>query len=220
MSKRTIAVMLALGLVGGALAAPAQAKKKKPKKPPAPVSVPQQMFLVGDGCVADARGLSVADTADLHTCAYWKGGILGDVIPEAVPAPVGGTPWQTWPAIDGVPLKLDATKPITGEIFTQGLFPLVGDYPGIAAGNVKLTVKVVAGVGGEEKVVGEFVDEFLVTPGEGPHTTEVNITPDAALNGIDLETLTLHTRIGGTSVGQVFYKLDQPSSYITVTTLK
>ncbi|HJR46105.1 MAG TPA: hypothetical protein VJ927_10930 [Actinomycetota bacterium] len=37
--KRAIAVALALGLLGGALVAPAEAAKRKKKKPPAPVKV-------------------------------------------------------------------------------------------------------------------------------------------------------------------------------------
>jgi hypothetical protein len=218
MRRRILVVGLILGLLAGALAMPAQAKKKKKKpKPPALVQVDQQMFLRGDACAAEARGLSITDAPDAE-CIYTRSGLLYDA-GEGLPAPVGADPWQTWPAVDGVPLKLDATKPITGEIYVEGLFPLVGDYPGISAGQVSVTVKVIGETGGEEKVLGEFVDQYTAVPGAAPHATMVEITPDAALNGLDFTSLTLHTRIGGPSVGHGVYKLDNPSSFIKVPVL-
>lgn len=217
MSKRMIVIGVLVGLLAGALVAPAEAKKKK-KKPPALVQADQQMFLRGEGCTVDARALSIVDAPDSE-CIYTRSGLLYDAIPETAPAPVGANPWQTWPATDGIPLKLDATKPITGEIYIKGTFPLVGDYPGISAGSVKVTVKVVGESGGEEKVLGEFVEEYIAKPGDAPHATMVSITPDAALNGLDFDSLTLHTRIGGVSVGHAVYQLNNPSSFIKVPVL-
>ncbi|MGH2730964.1 MAG: hypothetical protein ACRDJI_10215 [Actinomycetota bacterium] len=217
--RKTIITALVLGLLAGSLVAPADAKKKK-KKPKAPslVQVDQQMFLRGDGCTVEARALSTEDNADTE-CIYTRAGLLYDTIPESAPAPAGANPWQTWPAVDGIPLKLDATKPLTGEIYVKGTFPLVGDYPGISAGNVKVTVKVVGESGGEEKTLGEFVDEFTAKPGDPAHATMVSITLDPALNGLDFTSLTLHTRIGGASVGHGVYQLNNPSSFIKVPTL-
>ncbi|HEV2754304.1 MAG TPA: hypothetical protein VG318_00815 [Actinomycetota bacterium] len=216
-SKKIVAVALCLGLVGGALAAPASAgKKKKPKpKPPALVQVEQKMFLVGEGCVAEDRGLSVTDTADVHTCAYAKGGAIAENAPEDAP---GGTPWQTWPAIDGVPLKLDATKPVTAEISTAGLFPLVGDYPGISAGTVKITIRLFGETGGEEKLIAEGSAESAAKPGDTSHTAAISVNPDVALDGAEFTSLVLHTRIGGASAGEIFYKLDNPSSFVSIPT--
>lgn len=218
MSRRIVAISLAVALVGVGLALPAQAakKKRKPKKP-AVVQVEQQMFLRGEACTADARALSLTDNADSE-CIYTRSGLIYDTIPETAPAPVGSNPWHTWPATDGVPFKLDTTKPVGGEIFVKGAFPLVGDYPGISAGNVKLTIKLVGEAGGEEVVIGEFVDEYTVKPGDGAHASAVEIQPDAALEGVEFSSLTLHTRIGGPSVGHAVYQLNNPSSYITVPT--
>lgn len=216
---KKLVTLLLVGVLGLALVGPAAAKKKKPK-PPALVPVDQQMFLRGDACSAEAMGLSLEDAVDADTCAYVKGGILNDTVPDGTPGPLGAAAWQTWPAFDGVPFKLDATKPVTGEIFTQGIFPLVSsDYPGLSAGNVRLSVRLVGESGGEEKTIGEFTEEFLVKPGDGVHTTAVEITPDAALNGLDFTSLTLYTKIGGEAVGHTFYKLSEPSSYIKVPTL-
>lgn len=220
MSKKVLAVALAVGLVGGALIGSAEAakKKKKPKTPPAPVQVEQKMYLVGDGCDAEVRGISVTDTADVHTCAYWQGGAPSEYGEPAMTA-AGRAVWIPWPALDGIPLKLDVTKPVTGEIYTHGIFPLVGDYPGVAAGSVKLTVKLVGTSGGEEKVIGEYVEEFVATPGTTPHLSKVEIKPDAAVDGLVFEALTLQTKIGGPSGGQVFYKLDNPNSFISIPAL-
>lgn len=216
MGRRLITLMVVLGLIAGALAGPAVAKKKKKK--PALVQVDQPMFLRGDACDAEARALSLEDNADAE-CIYTRAGLVYDTIPETAPAPVGANPWQSWPAVDGVPFKLDATKPVTGEIYVKGLFPLVGDYPGFSAGQVKVTVRLVGESGGEEVELGEFVDEYTVTPGSDAYMSEVEIAPDAALHKADFTSLTLHTRIGGASVGHGVYKLNDPSSFIKVPTL-
>lgn len=216
--RKVLALVLASVLVLSVVSvAQAGKKKKKKKKKPALVSVEQQMFLRGDACDADARALSLTDAADAE-CIYTRAGLVYDTIPESAPAPVGSNPNHTWPAVDGIPLKLDASKPITGEIYTMGLFPLVGDYPGISAGSVRLTVTVVGESGGEEKTIGEFVDEFTVLPGDAAHASMVEIVPEADLDKSEFTSLTLITRIGGNSVGHGVYKLDDPSSFITVPT--
>lgn len=109
---------------------------------------------------------------------------------------------------------------MTGEIYTQGFFPLVdASNPGVVVGNVKMTVTLVGETGGEEKTIGEFTDEWLGTPGDTVHKTEVDLAPDAALNGQQFTSLKLVTKIGGDSVGQCYYKLSTPSSFISVPVL-
>ena len=215
MARRTLALMVALGLVGGALAVPAQGAKKKKPKAPALVQVDQQMFVRGDACTVEARSLSLVDNADAE-CIFTRAGVAYEVIPETAPAPVGANPWQEWPAVDGVPLKLDTSKHITGEIYTQGLFPLVGDYPGISAGQMKLTIQFVGETGGEEKLLGEFVDQFTVVPGADPHLTAVDITLPAELEGAEFSSIKMRTRFGGHAVGHGVLKLDNPSSFVKI----
>ena len=215
MVKRTLATVLAIGLVGGALASPALGAKKKKPKAPVLVQVDQQMFVRGEACTVEARSLSLADNADAE-CIFTRAGILYDAVPESAPAPVGANPWQVWPAVDGVPLKLDTSKHITGEVSTSGLFPLVGDYPGISAGQVRLTIKFVGVTGGEEKELGEFVDEFVAAPGAAPHTSMVDIALPAELEGAEFESITMMTRFGGASAGHGVLKLDNPSSFVKI----
>ncbi len=218
---KKIVTLAVTGVLAFALVAPADAKPKKPKKPKTPVlaQVDQKMFLRGDGCDEAARAISVVDAVDLDNCAHLEGGVINEYVPDGTMGPLDQPSVETWPAIDGVPLKLDASKHVTGEIYTQGVFPLVGAYAGLGAGYVRFTVTLVGESGGEEKVIGEYVDAFTIKPGDSYHTTVVDIVPDAALNGAEFTSLLLKTKIGGESVGQVFYKTSEPSSFITIPTL-
>lgn len=181
------------------------------------------MFLRGDGCDADARGLSIEDADDNDNCVITRAGLLYTVIPPDAPAPVGVNPYQAWPALDGVPFTLDATKPLTGEIYTKGLFPLADhSFPWISVGTVRLLVQVVGETGGEEVTVGEFVDEYSSTPSTSNEARkwEVEIEPESKLNKKVFTSLTLMTSIQGESVGHMRYVLTDPwSSFITVPTL-
>lgn len=226
-TKRIGTALLAVALVGGVVAGSAEAAKKKKKpKPPVPtvMQVDQKMYLRGDACTVEARGLSLVDNADAE-CWYTNSGLLHD-LRDGKPSPAGTDPNITWPALDGIPLTLDATKPITGEITTTGGHcPLnLPTGPGclpmpVSAGNVTFVVKVVGEAGGEQKVIGEMTDEFAAGPGV-VHTTKVSITPDAALDKTVFETLTLITRVRGNSVFHGVYKLDNPSSFISIPTLQ
>ena len=218
--KKALIAGLVMGLVAGSLYAPAAAGKKK-RKPPALVQVDQKMFLGAAGdCGTVERSLSVADGQDLE-CWYVRAGAIHDA-GESVPAPAGADPWAQWVAADGLPIKLDAAKRITGEISTAGVCGLLTNVDclpaGISLGQVKLSVKVTGVAGGQEKTLGEFAEEFTATPG-GPHTTAVDVALDPALQGLEFTELSLWTRIGGASAGHGVYKLVDPSSFITIPTL-
>ena len=219
--KRSLVIVLAMVLVAGFTGA-AQAKRKKPKpKPAALVSVDQPMYLRGDACTQEARALSVADAEDAE-CFYTAAGLQYETgVREGLPAPAGSMRDHTWPARDGIPFKLDATKPVTGEIHTEGgSCPVAGTCSPVtvSAGEVTITVKLIGEANGAEQTLGEQVDEFSTSPGT-QHTTAVSIQPDAALNGLDFTSLTLVTTITGVSVGHGVYKLGEPSSFISIPTL-
>lgn len=222
MRMRAIVVLAVIGCLVGGLLAPAEAAKRKKKKPPALVQVDQKMFLGADGaCGGDLRrSISLADGQDLE-CWYVRAGALHDQASTA-PAPVGQEPWIDWAASDGIPLKLDASKPITGEISTGGACGLLTNVPclpvGASAGQVKIMVKFVGVTGGQEVTLGEQVDEFAATPGPH-HTTKVDIALDPALQGAEFTEITLWTRIGGASAGHGVYKLVDPSSFVTIPVL-
>jgi hypothetical protein len=218
--KKALIAGLVLGLVAGSLYAPASAGKKK-KKPPALVQVDQKMFLSAAGdCASVDQFLSASDGQD-QECWYVRAGAIHDA-GESVPAPAGSNPWAEWDAVDGLPIKLHTAKHITGEISTAGacgVITTVDCLPvGISLGQVKLMVKVTGVTGGQEKTLGEFVEEFTATPGPH-HTTQVDVALDPALQGLEFTDLSLWTRISGASGGHGIYKLVDPSSFITIPTL-
>ena len=223
MRTRAIVVVAVIGCLVGGLLAPAEAAKKKKK--PSLVQVDQKMFLgAATACAADQiqRSISLVDGQDLE-CWYTRAGLVHDQEAlEGAPAPAGQKAWSDWTAIDGVPLKLDASKSITGEISTGGACGVLTNVDclpvGVSAGTVKLMIKFVGVAGGEEITLGEQVDEFTATPGPH-HTTMVNIALDSALKGVEFTEITLWTRIGGASAGHGVYKLVDPSSFVTIPTL-
>ena len=217
--KKTLIAVLVLALVGGSLAAPAVAKKKKKK--PAPVAVDQQFFLRdADGCETSENQLSLTDGVDAG-CWYADSGVLYDVVVGAgllTPADLG----QSWTAVDGTPLTLDASKPIVGEISTASGACLVdgGCAPvGIGAGQATLDVTVFATIAGEEKELGTFSESYVVVPG-APHTSKVEIPVDAALTGQEVESLRVLTYLHGAAMGHGIIVLDDPTSFITVPSFK
>lgn len=214
--KKTLIVMLILGLVAGSLAAPAAAKKKKKKKA-APVAVDQKFFLRdADGCETSQNQLSLTDGPD-SACWYADTSAFYDVVVEAgllTPADLG----QTWTSVDGTPFKLDATKPITGEISTSSGSCIIdgGCAPvGVGAGQAALDIVITATIGGEPKELGTFAETFVVTPGT-TYTSKFEIPVDAALAGLEVESLSVLTYLHGAAVGHGIVELETPASFVTI----
>lgn len=126
--RRTLCWLLALALLTGGVIGPAAAEKKKKKKKPVMLAVDQAYFLRRDACgqgSADNPRLSIADGPD-QACAWVDTGIFAEVYEETDTL----DPWETFSAIDGTPLVLNATEPITGEITLYGLDCVTADAPG------------------------------------------------------------------------------------------
>ena len=218
--KKTLIAALVACLVASAFAAPAIAKRKKPKKP-VPVQLDQKFFLRDtDGCDTSENQLSVTDGPD-SGCWYVDSGPLYTLIVEAgllTPADLG----QTWAAMDGVPVTLDATKPITGEISTSSGACVVdgGCSPAqVGAGQATLDVVVYADIDGEEKEIGTFSASFVVVPGSTV-TTPIEITLDPSLDKVKATGLKVLTFLHGAAAGHGIIELEAPASFITVPTWK
>lgn len=228
--KRFLAVVLAGALVAGFVGAtPAIGKKKKPKKKLVPVEA-KYFLRDSDGCDTGVGQLSLQDGEDTG-CWYVDNGavndayIAGDLLTREDLE-------QTFVAADGVPFTLDATKHVTGEIYTAGGNCVVGTYTGpggpitppcspaqLKGGNVTLEVVVQGTTGGTETVLGTFTEEFTVKPGDPTHKSAVDITLESALNKLNFETLEVAAFIHGNSVGNGIIELDDPASFINVPTL-
>lgn len=184
--RRYIVVFVLVGLVASLFAPTAGAAKRKKKKPPVPVDVVYHIVWAGDGCALSTT-TDAASTED--ACADPFAGALGEQL---------GTGPFAMPALDGVPLTLDATKPIAGKISTQSFY-LVDVGPDVmGTGEAQLEVKLTGTSGGEEIVIGELItDPYLVTPAAADYVVEFEIEPPAELQGKVFEGLTLSLELSG-----------------------
>lgn len=219
--KKLITLAL-VGLLALCLVGPATAAKKKPKKKPkVPVvaSVDQKFFLRRDACASDADNtrLSLEDGPD-GACSWDDGGALHEVYRESGLV----DPTTIFAAENGLPLTLDASKHVTGEI------TLYHDVTCIVAGactptpinvgEAHFTARVVATVGGEDKEIGVVDEEFTTTPG-ATHVVKIDLAIDPALNGVTIDGFRLETFHGGQSIGPAGISYDDPASFLMVPAL-
>lgn len=194
----TLAVVaaLAVGVIG-----PADAKKKK-KKPAASAPVDLQYFLRTDEeCAAPFLSLTDAEDGD---CIYGDTGFY-DVLGEDYT--------QNYVAADGLPLVLDATKPVTGSIAIRGWNTVGG------AGLAELDLTLVATIAGEEKEIGTYNESYTAGPAE-THLVEFEIALDSALTGVTVEALTFAVNSHGTTAGGRGVEHDEPVASITIPALQ
>jgi hypothetical protein len=184
--RRSIVVLLVVALAFGALA-PAQAKKKKKKKP-VPVEVTYNVGYQGEACV-----LSV--TTDLAT----EDGSCGDPFAGSTTGPVAGSgePVRVT-AVDGLPLTLDASKPITGTLhmgsYTLAALADAGAGQPLGFGEAQWHIVLTGTSGGTDITIGEVDTEaYTVMPGTGDYEVTFEITPptETAKKVFDALTLSL-----------------------------
>ena len=225
--KKTIVIALIAALIGSAFAmAPAAAKKKKKKKKKvAIVQVDQKFFLRRDACGTDADNtrLSLQDGADAG-CWFVDSGIAYEAIYQAAAngAPLTSDPlWEPYPAADGVPLVLDAAKPLTGEVTFYGGSCVVDPAcspAGLAAGQATVRIRAIATIAGEDKELGTFEESFAITPGS-THTSEIEMEMDPSLQGVTLEGVRIEIFKGGAAYGPGGVEYDDPASFVTIPAL-
>lgn len=223
--KRVVIAGLILSLVAGAFAAPAVAGKKKKKKP-AVVQVDQKYYMRRDACGSDAGDntrLSVTDGTDT-ACWFTDAGLIYELLEQAAQ---NGAPydssilWEQYPAEDGVPLVLDAAKPISGEIHLYGGDCVVDPAcspVGLSAGEATFRIRAVATIAGEDKELGMYEETFTATPGS-TYTIKPEIKIDPALQGALVEGFRIDVFRGGAAYGPGGIEYDDPASFITVPTL-
>ncbi len=220
--KKTLITALVLGLVVGSLALPAEAKKKKKK--PVPVQTPATFYLrqvEGTACGDEgAYFLSRTDAPDTGSaCGSAYYGIPNDAADLAEPT--------VYPATDGIPFTLDATKEITGLIGVKSRTGLVGNPVdgstvrspvAYGAGNTTLNVTISGTTGGEVKQIGTAAVDYAVVPGTDLYEGEFTIQPLADLDKAVFTTLDISLYNSGDSVFHGFYTTDDPASNFTVGT--
>lgn len=185
--KKKIAILVALGLVVGSLAGTAEAgKKKKKPKAPVPVDVNFTLGLADDACI-----FSITPTPGDGDCGSPFWGVLGE---ELEPDALGAS------AVDGLPLTIDATKPIKGTIVFESYALAVGpDVVGI--GQPSVTITATGTSGGAEVALGEFTsDPYTVLPNQVQYPVEFEIQIPAENDKKVLDGLTLTWKVTGNSM--------------------
>lgn len=195
--RKAILVGLVAALVGGAVAiAPAQAKK-------GPVAV--NFYLRGADCTAEVLGLSVLDEEGDGTCGGLENGAVNGVS-QAAGQPVVS---QVWAAYDGMPLTLDASKPVTGNLY-------IVSWVGPSAGPATLDAAVEATIGGKTVSIGTATVDYVVTPGLTASEVAFEIDVPDELNKKKITGLRMTTTSRGFAPIQGYYEMEDPASFITI----
>ena len=218
--KKLLVLGLVTGVVFSSLGVAEAAKKKKPKPVPVPAQADQTFFMRRDACTgdeADNARLSITDgtePADGNQCGFLDYGVMNEVYVASGDTAVS----DAWPAVDGLPLVLDATKPITGTINMYSSYlgdPLPAEV-GVAAGQVEMVIDITGVSAGEDIVVGTAMVEYQVTPGTALYEVKFEIKPGAELDKKSFEEFVLTTTVRGPNALHGLYELDNPASTVIV----
>ena len=179
--KRYVILLMVVAL-GVGLLAPAQAAKKK--KSPVPVDLTYKV-VGGDGaCVLSVDEGLATD------------GSCGDPLGGAITGPAAGTGPTLISALDGLPLTLDAAKPVKGT-FVMGSYTLAaladnGLGQPLGVGEAQWHIILTGISGGKDVTIGEVTTEtYVVTPGTGDYEVTFEITPAPELARKVLSELTI-----------------------------
>jgi hypothetical protein len=160
-----------------------------------------RFFLRRDGC-----GTS-NDNPHLSTMSGTDGGDGCGLIIDAVGTvgDVDQAAFIDFPASDGMPLSLDGTRPINGQI------ALTGAEVGLAEVDVTLE----ALIGGNPVTIGTATGSAVLDPTANYTPVPFTIEPNASLDGSDLQALDLRVHIHGPNVLSGFVSLNG-SSYVDI----
>lgn len=160
-----------------------------------------RFYLRRDGCgtANDNPHLSVTtgtDAGDGCGLILNAVGPVGDVDQSA---------FIDFPASDGMPLALDGTKPISGQI------ALTGAQVGLAEVDVTLA----ALVGGQPVTIGSATGSAVLDPTGNDTPVPFTIQPNVSVDGSDVQALDLRVHIHGPNVYSGFVALNG-ESYVNV----
>ncbi len=180
--KRAFALLLMVAVVAGlGPAATARGKRPKPAR-----AVTYYMVPEGDGCMLSIDEKLVDPSKNCSRS------------PEVITSVTPSEPVEM-PARDGLPLRLDVTRPVRGVVSVWS-WHLVSNYGPTGIGEAQVTARLTGRARGEEVLIGETTtDPYAVTPESGYYSIEFEITPDAATTGVLFEELILSLRTSGTT---------------------
>lgn len=158
--------------------------------------------------------LSVEDGPDAANCGYVDAG----VVQEGTIALLGRyTTQRTWAAQDGVPMTLDAKRPVTTDITLKSFQDR--SPAALGAGQAVFDVTLTGFSGGEQVVVGHAEESYVVTPGTYEYALRFDIDVPDELHAVTITSLEMTTVVRGAVVLHGAFSVDDPSSTIAVPTL-
>jgi hypothetical protein len=164
----------------------------------APTAETTRFFLRRDGC-----GTS-NDNPHLSVTSGTDGGDGCGLVLDSVVG-LGGDVDQgafvDFPASDGMPLALDASRTVRGTI----------DITGTAVGAVEVDLDLEALAGGQAVTVGTATTTTVLDPTVSDNPVAFTIEPDASLAGADLQALDLRVHIHGPALDSGFIGLSGKS---------
>ncbi len=218
--KKYVGLFLLVGLVVGSLIGPAEAAKKKKKKPAAPVPVAANFYIRDQvaGCDDDPI-LSTEDGPDEYACSFVTNGIPNEALARAGQDPDA----YRIVATSGVPFVLDATKDITTDFTIRPYQPNAQGQRApfyVGGGQATLDITVAGTVAGAAKEIAKGSATFTnhtVTP---MANIKIALKPDPTLDKMEVSSLDITVVIRGAAIMTGWFVLDDPASLLTVPTLQ
>lgn len=155
----------------------------------------------------DQMRLSIVQGTDAGGC-----GTLGAITPlNEVGSSVGvvAPAVDVYPAVDGVPFTLDASRAITGQI------TLSSYQPGVEAGGGTVSIDIT--VSGGFGTIGSTTVSYTVLPTQPPVASTFSIQPPASLDKRDFTDLSLSVQVRGVHAMHGFTTYNG-ASFLTVPT--
>ena len=186
--RRSIVVLLVVALALGVLTSAQAKKKKKPKLKPVNVTY---NVVWQEACVFSVK--DALANPDESCGDPFAGSTTGAVAEETTLS--DGLPILIT-AVDGMPLKLDASKPITGDfIFGSYTLAVLADNglgQPMGVGEAQYDIVLTGTSGSDEVVIGEVTTEpYTVTPGTDDYEVSFEITPAQEAAGKTFSALSL-----------------------------
>ena len=226
--KKPLVAVLALGLLGAALVAPAHAGDKASPRASRPVRVQQDQtfYLVNaglgsSGCASEGMLLMLAPRGEGKTC---QNAFVGAPTTAFVAASgsyclpeVGGLQYcghTHHEAAEGLPLTLDATRKITGTIVVGS-----NGHPDIAstgAGPTTFHIDARGTVGGTEISLGSFAVDYTTTPDQSDYEVPFEIELPADLDKARLTAFGIDLWNTGATILHGSYKVDESTVVVPV----
>ena len=226
-ARQLVALALVAGLATSSLTvADAATRKKRKVVKFVPGESTFYLSHTPDSTCGDEGSIFLSTTATEGTssCGHLFYGVIREVLIQtgqegALDAAELSPHAVTYPASDGVPFLIDASKEISGEVVVKSRSASVqGQSLSAGAGESELVAVLTGTAKGEPVTIAETSVEYTVEPNSTP-TVEFTLEPDAALSKTKFTSLELTLSNRGASVAHGFYST-AGDSFFTVPTLK